>query len=135
MGVFNKLMRSFRSQQEETIRQDGREETQSEEEQQEKLAKVEKEVKERLKSIVYDEQLIEELAPAFTSMYESEYFNQVFELLEVKERQIQAISKGEWFEQESEQGESVIEGVETETQPSNNQGNLVESYLNKKYGE
>ena len=55
-----------------------------------------------LKNIVYDESLIDELAPIFSKLHDIEGFDKVFGLLEAKEQQINQIVEGDWFKQISE---------------------------------
>lgn len=62
--------------------------------------------KEKLKGLVYDNEIVEELAPVFAKLHGQEGFEKVFELLETKEQQIAAISGGEWFEQQTDQSEN-----------------------------
>lgn len=88
---------------------------------------LEAQIKAKLKSIVYDEELVSELTPVFMRLNGVEGFNQVFELLETKERQIEAISGGDWFKQESDASNKQ----ETEAKESN----LVDSILKKQYPE
>ena len=47
-----------------------------------------------LERFVYDPQLAKELAPVFVSLLNAEGFDKVIELLETKEKQIDAISSG-----------------------------------------
>jgi len=93
---------------------------------------LERQVKQQLKGLVYDDELVEELAPVFMKLHGVEGFNQVMELLVTKEKQIEAISGGDWFKQESsdEQSEEEIETKQTESS-----NNPVDEYLSKKYGE
>ncbi len=58
--------------------------------------------KDKLKGLVYDEDLVTELAPIFAKLHGSEGFDKVMSLLETKEQQITSISGGEWFQQESD---------------------------------
>lgn len=58
--------------------------------------------KKKLGGLVYDDELINELAPIFAKLHSVEGFDKVFELLESKERQIEAIAGGEWTEQQHE---------------------------------
>lgn len=58
-------------------------------------------VKAKLKGIVYDESIVEELFPVFMKLQGSEGFDKVLELLETKERQIEAMTGGEWFKQDT----------------------------------
>ena len=63
---------------------------------------LEETVKQKLKGIVYDEELINELLPTFVKLYSVEGFSTVVELLEAKEKQIETISGGDWFKQETD---------------------------------
>lgn len=67
-----------------------------------KVADVSAQVKAKLKGIVYDESLVEELLPVFMKLQGSEGFDKVLELLETKEKQIEAMTGGSWFKQESD---------------------------------
>lgn len=84
-------------------------------------------IQQKLKSIVYDEALVEELTPVFMRLNGVDGFNTVFELLETKEKQIEAISGGDWFKQESDSSDKK----ETEDESSN----LVDEILKKQYPE
>lgn len=75
-------------------------------------AALETQIKTKLKSLVYDDEVVTELLPVFMKLHTTEGFNTVYELLEAKEKQIEAISGGDWFKQESdptkkESGEST----------------------------
>lgn len=87
----------------------------------------EAEIKAKLKGILYDEELVNELAPVFMKLQGVEGFNQVFELLETKERQIEAMSGGDWFKQETNPESS------TEEQTTDDSASLVDQILSKKY--
>jgi len=65
-------------------------------------ATLEANVKAKLKTLVYDDDVVTELLPAFMKLHATEGFNTVYELLEAKEKQIEAISGGDWFKQESD---------------------------------
>lgn len=92
---------------------------------------LEAQVKQQLKGIVYDDELVNELTPVFMKLYGVEGFNQVMELLTTKEKQIEAISGGDWFKKESEDNSSE----EIDTNKSNESSeNPVDDYLMKKYG-
>lgn len=86
---------------------------------------LEEQVKKRLKGILYDDALVEELAPVFLKLNGVDGFNQVFELLETKEKQIETISGGDWFKQETKP-----EGKQEEEEEDSN---LVDSLLTEKY--
>lgn len=88
---------------------------------------LEAEIKAKLKGILYDEELVNELAPVFMKLQGVDGFNQVFELLETKERQIEAMSGGDWFKQETTPDKS------TEEQTTEDSASLVDQILSKKY--
>lgn len=94
---------------------------------------LEAQIKEQLKGLVYDDELVEELAPVFMRLQGVEGFNQVMELLVTKEKQIETISGGDWFKSESKDTESEEEIDTQQTNQSSN--NPVDDYLMKKYGE
>lgn len=71
-------------------------------------------IKQDLKGLLYEDELVEELLPVFESLSNQEGFEKVMELLTTKEKQIEAISGGSYFEQESEDFSGVIEGEEEE---------------------
>ena len=88
---------------------------------------LEAQIKAKLKGIVYDEELVNELTPVFMRLNGVDGFNQVFDLLETKERQIEAISGGDWFKQESDASNKQEKEEES--------SNLVYSILKKQYPE
>jgi hypothetical protein len=90
---------------------------------------LEEQIKQRLKGIVYDDELVNELAPVFMKLQGQDGFNQVFELLETKERQIETISGGDWFKQETKPEEKQ----DQQDQTTDDSANLVDSYLSEKY--
>ena len=88
---------------------------------------LEETVKQKLKGIVYDDELINELLPTFVKLYSVEGFSTVVELLEAKEKQIETISGGDWFKQETDpQNKDQQEQQENESDP-------VEELLKTKY--
>lgn len=89
---------------------------------------LEAQIKAKLKGIVYDEELVNELAPVFMRLSTVEGFNTVFELLETKERQIESIAGGDWFKQETNPDDK-----KPEPEQEDNGVNLVDSILSKKY--
>lgn len=88
---------------------------------------LEAQIKAKLKGIVYDQELVDELTPVFMRLNGVDGFNQVFDLLETKERQIEAISGGDWFKQESDASNKQEKEEES--------SNLVDSILKKQYSE
>lgn len=65
-------------------------------------AVLETKVKEKLKTLVYDDDVVTELLPVFMKLHATEGFSTIYELLEAKEKQIEAISGGDWFKQETD---------------------------------
>ena len=53
----------------------------------------------QLERFVYDPELAKELAPVFVSLLSAEGFDKVIDLLETKEKQIEAISGGSQYQQ------------------------------------
>ena len=91
---------------------------------------LEETVKQKLKGIVYDDELINELLPTFVKLYSVEGFSTVVELLEAKEKQIETISGGDWFKQETDPDnkEKDTENLEDDVDP-------VDELLKQKYNE
>jgi len=71
--------------------------------------------KEKLKNLVYDDEIVEELAPIFAKLHNQEGFEKVVELLETKEQQIVAISDGGWFKEETNPNQQTPKQEEPET--------------------
>lgn len=94
---------------------------------------LEEQLKEKLKSLVYDEELVTELLPVFMKLQGVEGFASVMELLESKEKQVEMLTGGEWFKQESEDKSKTIET--NQEQEDEDTENLVDSYLSNKYKE
>lgn len=67
--------------------------------QKEKVVTVDEALKTKLKGLVYDDELVEQLLPVFTALKSVEGFEQVMTLLESKESQIEAIATGDAFKQ------------------------------------
>lgn len=105
-----------------------------EEDKRESLPSQEEFVREKLTRYLYDEELVETLLPTFLALSEQEGFKEVWEVLDSKERQVEAISSGDWFNKESGQTTKKELGLREHEEESENQ-NLVDSILNKKYGE
>ena len=90
---------------------------------------LEETVKQKLKGIVYDEELINELLPTFVKLYSVEGFSTVVELLEAKEKQIETISGGDWFKQETDpQNKDQQDNTQQE-----NESDPVDELLKTKY--
>lgn len=90
---------------------------------------LEETVKQKLKGIVYDDELIAELTPTFVKLYSVEGFSTVVELLEAKEKQIETISGGDWFKQETDpQNKDQQDNTQQE-----NESDPVDDLLKTKY--
>ena len=90
---------------------------------------LEETVKQKLKGIVYDDELIAELLPTFVKLYSVEGFSTVVELLEAKEKQIETISGGDWFKQETDpQNKDQQDNTQQE-----NESDPVDELLKTKY--
>lgn len=89
---------------------------------------LEEKIKQRLKSVVYDDEVVNELLPVFVKLQSTEGFETVFELIEAKEKQIEAISGGDWFKQETKPDNVKKETGDDETDP-------VDELLKLKYKE
>ncbi|SPJ32694.1 hypothetical protein [Kushneria phyllosphaerae] len=58
-------------------------------------------IRERLRPILYNDEMIDEFAPVFFKLKDSEQVEQIYSLLESKESQIKELSSGDYFKQES----------------------------------
>ena len=58
-------------------------------------------LKESLKSVLYEDELVDEFLPIFQSFSSIDGFEKVMELITTKEKQIAAIAGGDWFKEES----------------------------------
>lgn len=91
---------------------------------------VSKAIAAKLKSLVYDDELVTELLPVFVKLHNTEGFDKVVQLLETKEQQIEAISGGQWFKQESDPDTQA-----PQDEPEQSSGDLVAAILSKRHGE
>lgn len=89
---------------------------------------LEETVKQKLKGIVYDDELIAELLPTFVKLYSVEGFSTVVELLEAKEKQIETISGGDWFKQETDP-----QNKDQQQEQQENESDPVDDLLKTKY--
>ena len=92
---------------------------------------LESQIREKLKGIVYDEALIDELLPTFMKLQSVEGFSKVVELLETKEKQIETITGGDWYKQTTKEEEKEITQEEEESEDESD--SLVDSILKSKY--
>lgn len=91
-----------------------------------------------LKNIVYDESLIDELAPIFSKLHDIEGFDKVFGLLEAKEQQINQIVEGDWFKQITESDTASTDNEnnnEEDSTQQNNKGLSASDILKSKYNK
>lgn len=84
-----------------------------------------KKIKEDLKAVLYDDALVDELLPTFESLYGHEGFEKVMELLTTKEKQIEAISGGNYFKKESGDLEGEVSGDQEEEDSDASEDPLV----------
>lgn len=89
--------------------------------------------KTKLKGLVYDNDLVEELAPIFARLHGSEGFDKVMSLLETKEAQITSIAGGEWFKQESSDGDNTQETQKQASDEEQTKTLTAEEILIQKY--
>ena len=89
---------------------------------------LEETVKQKLKGLVYDDELINELLPTFVKLYSVEGFSTVVELLEAKEKQIETISGGDWFKQETDP-----QNKDQQQEQQENESDPVDDLLKTKY--
>lgn len=89
--------------------------------------------KAKLKGIVYDDELVNELAPLFAKLHGQEGFDKVFELLETKEQQIAAISGGDWHSQHTDLQHN--EEPSAKEEPTKKTSLTAEQILENKYKE
>lgn len=85
----------------------------------------------KLGDIVYDEELVKELAPIFAKMSSQEGFDKIFELLESKERQIESISGGEWNKEGDEKETIISNKQEDSTKTQSAEDILAEMFKSK----
>ena len=90
---------------------------------------LEEQVKQKLKGLVYDDELVNELLPTFVKLYSVDGFSTVVELLEAKEKQLETVSGGDWFKQESDPSKKKQTDAEDEEQESDS----VDELLKTKY--
>ena len=89
---------------------------------------LEETVTQKLKGIDYDDELINELLPTFVKLYSVEGFSTVVELLEAKEKQIETISGGDWFKQETDP-----QNKDQQQEQQENESDPVDDLLKTKY--
>lgn len=90
-------------------------------------------IKTTLKSIVYDDELVEELTPVFAKLSAQEGFSKVIELLETKEAQLEKIAGGEWTQQLTE---SDYKPAADEDEEEDSKANLsADEILARKYSK
>ena len=92
---------------------------------------LEEQVKQKLKGLVYDDELVNELLPTFVKLYSVDGFSTVVELLEAKEKQLETVSGGDWFKQESDPSKKK----QTEDEDEEQESDSVDNILKSKYKE
>lgn len=86
--------------------------------------------KQKLAGIVYDDEVVEELAPIFAKLSTQEGFDKVFALLEAKEQQIEKIAGGEWTTDSEE--DVVLDPMQSD-KPTQTKTLSAEEILAQKY--
>lgn len=99
MSLYERLMKSF---------------SKRKKDEEEDVGVDEAKIRATLTSLLYEEEIVEEMLPLFSKLSKQEGFDQVVELLEAKEQQIKAISDGSWFEHTSGRGEEEEDTSEEE---------------------
>lgn len=94
---------------------------------------LEEQVKQKLKGLVYDDELVNELLPTFVKLYSVDGFSTVVELLEAKEKQLETVSGGDWFKQESDP--SKKKQTDAEDEDEEQESDSVDDILKSKYKE
>ena len=88
-------------------------------------------MKTKLKGIVYDDELVDELAPIFAKLSTNEGFDKVVELLETKEAQLEMVAGGQWTKQTTNNDESSNSSDKDEEE--NNETLSADEILARKY--
>lgn len=96
---------------------------------------IEETYKTKLKGILYDDELVEELAPVFASLHDKEGFDKVFQLLETKEKQLEKVVGGEWYSQSTGNDEKEIntDNENTEEEADEKEVSSAEEILAKQF--
>lgn len=84
--------------------------------------------KQKLKGIVYDDELVEQYAPIFAKLHEHDAEGSLIDLLENKEKQIQAIADGSAFKEVSGQDGKDTE-IEQQQSDKTEDDISVESFI------
>ncbi|WP_168016593.1 hypothetical protein [Halomonas salinarum] len=121
MGIFEKLRQARKPKEKEAPKEEENKEVISE-----------KELNEKLKSFLYDDDLVAEYIHIFRKLYEVPEFKDVMEIIEAKEHELNAVNDSqEYFKQESE-----IEVKPSENEAEENDGeDYLMTILNERYGE
>lgn len=86
-----------------------------------------KQYQERLVGVLYDDELVNEFAPLFAKMHQHDTEQKMLQLLETKEKQIQAVADGSAYKQASpEKDEEVDTG---KSKDSSNDDYSVENLI------
>lgn len=84
-------------------------------------------IKDKLKAVLYDDELVETLAPVFAKLQAQEGFDKVWEVIETKESQIEALSKEGFWSQSTDT--SNLGGNEEEESDVD----AVDALINQRY--
>lgn len=92
-------------------------------------------VKEQLKKLVYDDELVDEFAPIFAKLSTQEGFDKVVELLETKESQLEQFASGDLFNSKLSDDEQDLEQEDNEVNNSGEESLTAEQILKQKYSK
>lgn len=92
-------------------------------------------IKEQLSGILYDKELVDEFAPIFAKLSQHEGFDKVVELLETKERQLEAHLDSNWTNQESNTGDKTLEQEQEEDENEEHAELSAEAILKAQFKE
>lgn len=93
------------------------------------------EYKTKLKTILYDEELIEEFAPLFAKLSAHEGFDKVVELLETKEKQLESLTSTDWSQQDTDDEDGEFQEGDNDDEASSEDATTAESILMAKYSK
>lgn len=97
------------------------------------LAQIEEETRQRIKTFLYEDRLVEEILPAFMALNESEHAETFYELIEAKETELNnVLDNPESFEQDSDPDN--VEDL-PEQEEETDETDYVCQILEQKYGE
>lgn len=93
------------------------------------------ELKEKLQSFLYSEEIVEEYLPVFKELWQHKAFAKVMEVIEAKETELEAMSQGKnFFERESNE-ESEAPSSSSENEEESSDEDYLMNVLEGRYGD